>query len=361
MIRENWNDLISNLPEATFLQTNEWSEIKRPNGWNSVKKVWKEENGTVFAAANILFRQFSKFPLHIAYVPRGPLLDWADQERNRMVLSDLISLASKKNAIYIKIDPDLVIGRGLPGSEKDIPDDKGLSIQELLSKTGWHFSQDQIQFRNTVEIDLSDSEEKILARMNQKTRYNIRLAERKGIVVSMASPSEWDAIYRLYAETADRDGFIIRPWEYYQRVWRILSTANMASCLKAEFNGKLIAAIWVVGFGTKSHYLYGMSHSQFREMMPNHLLQWRGMQLAKSQGRIIYDMWGAPNNFTKSDSLAGVFRFKQGFGGEIVRTLGAWDFPINKNLYNMYTQILPHILGIMRQDSRKNTSRFLDS
>ena len=354
-----WNAAIRLLPGATFLQTDQWARIKAPLGWSPDWLTWPEDGVSIESAAMLLTRQAGRVPLSIAYAPRGPLVDWTDPSKYKKVLSDLITAARRKGAIFLKIDPDLTVGRGIPGTPSKIPDETGVSVQQYLRQSGWRFSPDQIQFRNTVEIDLSPSEEDLLMRMHQKTRYNIRLAEKKGVTVSEASNQEWDVIYRLYAETAARDNFVIRPMDYYRQVWSILTEGRMATCLKAEVDGTLVGAIWVITFGKKSHYLYGMSSSLHRDYMPNHLLQWRGMLLAKSLGCSVYDMWGAPDDFTDQDRLSGVFRFKQGFGGEVVRTIGAWDYPIQPVVYSAYTKILPRILDLMRRRSREKTKALL--
>jgi peptidoglycan pentaglycine glycine transferase (the first glycine) len=356
-----WDEQIKNLPGATFLQTEEWARIKAPVGWSPDYLTWPAGHETPDSAAMVLTRTAGRIPVAICYVPRGPLVDWTNPEIYKNVLETLIQEARSKKALLLKIDPDLVIGWGIPETPSDQPDAIGLSIRDYLSSTGWQFSQDQIQFRNTVEIDLTAPEDALLARMHQKTRYNIRLAEKKGVIVSEAPEGDWEAIYRLYAETAARDGFIIRPWEYYRHVWSTLTLSGMATCLKACVDGTLISAIWVISFGRKAHYLYGMSGALHREYMPNHLLQWRGMQLAKSLGRSIYDMWGAPDDFSDSDRLTGVFRFKQGFGGDVVRTLGAWDYPINPIGYRVYTSVLPRVLDIMRNRSRRKNRQLLEN
>jgi peptidoglycan pentaglycine glycine transferase (the first glycine) len=356
-----WNQTIEGLPGASFLQTEEWARIKEPVGWRSEQIIWPVSAGRIRAAAMMLYRSPSRLPVSIAYVPRGPLLDWTDAGVYSSFLSELIAKARQHRAIFIKIDPALTTGTGIPGTQDDRPDTIGIGVQQYLKANGWRFSSDQIQFRNTIEIDLTASEEEILMRMHPKTRYNIRLAERRGVDVIEARREDWPSIYHLYMETADRDGFIIRPWEYYQRVWQILSEGRMATCLKAEIDGELIGAIWVIGFGKKSHYLYGMSGLKHREDMPNHLLQWRAIQMARSQGREIYDMWGAPDEFTGDDRLSGVYRFKRGFGGEVVRTLGAWDYPIRPTTYRLYTSLLPRVLDVMRRRNRSNTRRYLES
>jgi peptidoglycan pentaglycine glycine transferase (the first glycine) len=360
MTSMDWDHRIENLPGATFLQTEEWSKIKSPVGWSADWLSWPVGEEKLDAAALMLLRSAGRLPASIAYVPRGPLVDWSDPGKYVPVLLDLIHEAKQKKAIFLKIDPDLCVGRGIPGTPSEVLDPVGMEVQRHLENKGWKFSQDQIQFRNTVEIDLSPTEDDMLMRMHPKTRYNIRLAEKKGVEVFEAGIADWQTVYRLYAETAARDGFIIRPWEYYQQVWSILTESRMATCLKAEIDGTLVGAIWVVSFGRKAHYLYGMSSSQHRDYMPNHLLQWRGMQLAKSQGRCIYDMWGAPNEFVSTDSLSGVFRFKQGFGGEVIRTMGAWDYPINPVSYRLYSSVLPKIMNILRERNRKKNRQLLN-
>ena len=161
--------------------------FKRPNGWSSEQRTWVDQNNSIYAAALVLYRSPARLPVSVAYVPRGPLVDWNTPIQYQQVLSELIDQARKRNAIYLKIDPDLTIGKGIPDTETDQPDQTGLAVRTYLQSSGWIFSQDQIQFRNTVEIDLKPSEETILSNMHQKTRYNIRLAERKGVQVSEAT------------------------------------------------------------------------------------------------------------------------------------------------------------------------------
>lgn len=360
-MEQNWDDIIKDLPGASFLQTKEWASIKEPLGWTPDWVKWSTTGSTVSAAAMLLFRSLHRLPFRIAYVPRGPLVDWSDSTQYIPVLEELTRKARENQAIFLKIDPDLPVGEGIPGADSDRPCSAGLNVKRYMKENGWQFSTDQIQFRNTIEIDISLSDDELLKRMHPKTRYNIRLAEKKGVIVSPADVSEWPELFRLYSETADRDGFVIRPWEYYQRTWSTLTNSSMANCLKAEVDGSLVAAIWVVGFGKKAHYLYGMSSRKSREYMPNHLLQWRGIQLARSQGRQVYDMWGAPNEFDLNDSLSGVFRFKQGFGGKVIRTLGAWDFPIQPVVYRLYISILPAILNIMRSRGKTKTKQLLSA
>ena len=174
-------------------------------------------------------------------------------------------------------------------------------------------------------------------------------------------------LYRMYAETSIRDGFVIRNEQYYRTVWTIFMRAGQsevipsAEPLIAEVDGEPVAAIFIFYFAGRAYYLYGMSREVHREKMPNYLLQWEAMKRAKSGGCHTYDLWGAPDNFDESDSLWGVFRFKEGLGGQVVRTLGEWDYAPNSFSYNLYTKIMPRILNVMRSRGNRSTKLQIDA
>ena len=188
--------------------------------------------------------------------------------------------------------------------------------------------------------------------MKPKTRYNIRLAERKGVTVRPAGLEDLETLYRMYAETSVRDGFVIRERGYYLAVWQEFMQAGLAEPLIADVEGEPVAAVVVFRFAGRAYYLHGMSRELHRERMPNHLLQWEAMRRARAAGCRVYDLWGAPETFDEADSMWGVFRFKEGLGGLVVRTLGAWDFPASPWLYRLYTRILPRLLDLMRRRGR---------
>jgi lipid II:glycine glycyltransferase (peptidoglycan interpeptide bridge formation enzyme) len=166
----------------------------------------------------------------------------------------------------------------------------------------------------------------------------------------------------MYAETSVRDGFVIRDEGYYQAVWSLFqsdagggTSQPLAEPLIAEVDGEPVAAVFVFHFAGRAYYVYGMSRETHRDKMPNHLLQWEAMRRAKSVGCTTYDLWGAPEQFDESDGMWGVFRFKEGLGGEVVRTLGAWDFAPSRMMYRIYTRLLPRLLGLMRARGRART------
>ena len=375
-----WNSIIFKLPNPHFLQTWEWAQVKAAYGWKPTYLVWSDrhfkayaldqldqlvllDRSTIQAAClvlkrTVLSRGFAS-RLCILYAPKGPLLDWTNGPLCNRVLDDLQAFAKKQGAIFLKIDPDVVLGTGVPNSEVSRKDNGGQAVMSELRRRGWRFSSDQIQFKNTVLIDLSASEDEILARMKQKTRYNIRLAGKKGVTVRVGALADLPMLYKMYAETSVRDGFVIRDEGYYRTVWELFmqSAEPSAEPLIAEVDGEVVAAIFVFYFAGRAYYVYGMSREAQREKMPNYLLQWEAMKRAKSRGCSVYDLWGAPDEIKESDSMWGVFRFKEGLGGQVVRTLGAWDYAPNPFWYKMYSEIIPRVLTVMRTRGKSRTKQ----
>ncbi|GAB4493420.1 MAG: hypothetical protein Fur0016_29500 [Anaerolineales bacterium] len=298
--------------------------------------------------------------LCLLYCPKGPNLDWSNLPLRKRALDDLERLARQQGAIFLKLDPDVVLGTGVPGTETEITEAGGEAVRAELLRRGWRFSEEQIQFKNTVLLDISLPEEEMLARMKQKTRYNARLAAKKGVTVRPGTESDWPMLYKMYAETSVRDGFVIRDEAYYQAVWSLFqskiqnpqSEIPLAEPLIAEVEGEPVAAVFLFAFARRAYYVYGMSREAHRDKMPNYLLQWEAMQWAKARGCSVYDLWGAPDVFDERDSMWGVFRFKEGLGGQVVRTLGAWDFVSNRLWYGMYTKVMPKVLEWMRSRGR---------
>ena len=176
---QTWNASIASLPYAHVLQTWEWAQVKQRNGWQPQPLRWEGGAG-VLLQRSIPAGGFAA-RLRVLYIPKGPLIDWADATLRRQVLTDLRQVARRQGAIFIKIDPDLPLGTGFPGTPEAAPFPPGEATLADLKALGWRLSGEQIQFRNTVVIDLAPSEDELLGRMKQKTRYNINLARRKGV------------------------------------------------------------------------------------------------------------------------------------------------------------------------------------
>jgi len=379
-----WDLLISRLPNPHFLQTHEWGQVKARYGWTPWYAVWLDDGSFLISestegwslkvenciAACLLLKRAIPIRgfaarLSVWYAPKGPLLDWSSEPLRKRVLDDLQSFVKKQGAIFLKVDPDVVLGKGIPGMDDVVEESGGVAVQDELARRGWVYSSDQIQFRNTVLIDLVPTEEEMLAHMKQKTRYNIRLAEKKGVSVRIGTEGDFPMLYKMYAETSLRDGFVIRDENYYQTVWKTFLESSMGHGqpsiipLIAEVNNEPVAGLFLFEFAGRAYYVYGMSRDLHREKMPTYLLQWEAIKHARAAGCMLYDLWGAPEKFDETDSLWGVYRFKEGLGGYVLRTLGAWDYAPSRFWYRMYSEIIPRFLDVMRFRGRSQTRQSL--
>lgn len=339
-----WNDAIRDLPYAHVLQTAEWGAFKqRTTGWNPDYVRLNGGRG----AALVLTRRVG--PFAVIYIPKGPMLDYADPQQLAAALDQLEMLARRRGAIWLKIDPDVVIGTDEPGSPNAAPEPVGATVIHTLATRGWHFSESQVQFRNTIVIDLTCSEDELLRRMSQSTRYKVRYGPKYGVTVRTGTLDDLPLLYRLYAHTGARDGFLTRPESYYTDEWGSLMRAGLAHPLIAEYDGAALAHVILFQFGRTCWYFYGASTDQHRNLMATYALQWEAIRWAKSVGCTRYDFWGAPNNFIESDPMWGVYRFKTGFGGTVTRTMGAWDYRPNSILYALYEQAMPRFIAALKR------------
>lgn len=311
----DWNQLLSQKSNIHLLQTGEWGELKSKFGWKPVRIA----DGNT--GVQILFR---KLPLGftIAYIPKATF--------DKSLLSEIDAVCKSHRAIFLKIEPDFWTGEQ-PAS------------WTLELKTSPH----NIQPPNTIVIDISGSEDDILAKMKQKTRYNIRLAGKKGVTVRA-----WDnieAFHEMMLVTGGRDGFGVHSLEYYQRAYALLHSKGIGEILVAEYEGKPLAALFVARSGSRAYYLYGASTNEERNRMPTYILQWEAMKWAKERECEEYDLWGVPDedeetleaNFQqRHDGLWGVYRFKRGFGGELKRAAQALDRVYNPLLYWAYLKFI---------------------
>lgn len=221
----------------------------------------------------------------------------------------------------------------------DVPWRRDFFDAATSSALGEQPSPVRIQPSDTVIIPLDRSEDEILASMKSKTRYNVRLATKKGVVVTAYQGEEIPPIlpkwYQLYRETANRDRIAIHPLDYYMTVVKTAldmerngEPAPKFSLYIATHEGDLLVGIVVASWTGTSTYLYGASSNKKRNLMPSYVTQWTAMRGAASAGDIRYDMFGIPPSDDPKHPMHGLYRFKTGFGGAIVHRAGAWDLPI---------------------------------
>ena len=311
----DWNKYLSQHPNTHLLQTGEWGEMKSAFGWKPVRVV----NGDF--GVQILFRQLP-LGFTICYIPKT--------NPNKSLLPEVDAVCKSHRAVFLKIEPDF-----LEGEKTDTWD--------LELETSPH----NIQPPRTIIVDIRGDEDEILAKMKQKTRYNIRLAGKKGVTVRA-----WDDIKSFHAMmlvTGGRDGFGVHSLEYYKRAYELLQPSGLGEILVAEYEGKPLAALFVAQSGKRAYYLYGASTNEERNRMPTYLLQWEAMKWAKERGCEEYDLWGVPDEEeekleasfqSRNDGLWGVYRFKRGFGGEVKRAAQALDRVYNPLLYWAYLKFM---------------------
>lgn len=312
-----WNRFLQTQPHAHILQTGEWGELKSAFGWEAVRLVVGD------MGAQILFR---KLPLGftIAYAPK-PVFSLQSPVISEQFFSEVDNACKNHRAIFLKLEPD------------------SWESSFIFHLSSFTLSPHNIQPPRTILISIKGDEEQILARMKQKTRYNIRLAEKKGITVRA-----WDdisAFHKMMLVTGGRDSFGVHSLEYYRRAYELFHLTGMAELLVAEFEGQPLAALMVFARGQRAWYVYGASNDLERNRMPTYLLQWAAMQWARSKGAEEYDLWGVPDEDeakleadfeSRGDGLWGVYRFKRGFGGEVKRARQALDRVYNPLLYKLY-------------------------
>jgi lipid II:glycine glycyltransferase (peptidoglycan interpeptide bridge formation enzyme) len=349
--QSEWQKTLAGLPNPHVLQSWEWGEIKGQTEWVA-ERLALRDGDKVKAAFQFLWRQpIPGLPLRIGYLPKGPVVDWSDLDLVEATLTQIEAHARQRHCIFVKIDPDVREDTTL-----------GRTILHTLGRRGWRFSDDQIQFKNTAFTNLSMGEDALLEALKSKWRYNVRLAERRGIQVRQGNRTDLAAFYQLYVETGQRDGFLVRPFAYYRTTWETFLQAqkernNPAGgvLLLAEHAEEPapVAGIFLFRYGQRAWYFYGASSERRRRDMPNYLLQWSALCWSLAQGCTVYDWWGAPTQLEdEKDQMQGVWQFKQGFEAEFQPHIGAWDFPVMPTLYQAYRELFPLVLEQLRRVKR---------
>jgi lipid II:glycine glycyltransferase (peptidoglycan interpeptide bridge formation enzyme) len=316
---DKWDRFVSERFRGHILQTSPWGTLKSQFGWSDVR-VGLTQGDDLVAGAQILFRRLPAGLGRLAYIPKGPVVDWDDESQLGDLMPAIDEAARSMGAIALTVEPDL-------------PDEP--AHRKLLSTLGFHASsRSPVQPQRTLITDITTREDDILLAMKSKTRYNIRLAGRRGVTVREGSEKDVSAFNALLAATADRADFGIHTPAYYEAAYRLFVPRHWARLLLAEVEKEPVAGLMIFALPPRSWYFYGASISAHREKMPTYLLQWEAIRWAKSIGCATYDLWGIPDEdwealedqFTeRSDGLWGVYRFKRGFGGDLVRSVGAWD------------------------------------
>jgi peptidoglycan pentaglycine glycine transferase (the first glycine) len=314
-----WDGWLQNSPGGGHvLQSYEWGEFKRRLGWRPIRLVL-ERDGEVVGLGQFLAYNTAPVPGVLMYCTKGPWLPWDDEEAVRAFFEGVHAAAKREGAHTVKIEPEV------PEQQKD--------VKALLGEIGFRKSRYDLNLKTTLVVDLSLPEEDLLAKMKSKTRYNVRLAARKGVeVVEPQFEEGWETFYEWMKATSERkEGYVLRrSRDYLHGVMRAMHHAGQGHLFFARHEETPLAGMYVFTFGDKYWYMYGASSDKKRNLKPNYILQWEVMRWARRRGLTHYDMVGVPKaeNLDESSSLWNVYKFKEGFGGEIADSLGCFDLPV---------------------------------
>lgn len=335
--REAWNTFAAQEPFFAIIQSWEWGEFKERLGWRVVRLAI-EEKGEILAGAQMLIKPIPYGLASIVYVPRGPLGDWQDKAMMSRLLTELVRVARQHRAIFLRIEP----------AHPNNP-----AAHQFLRCRGFQPNRYTNQPRATIILDLTQDLDDILKQMSKKTRQYIRRAAREGVTVRVGGCKDLSAFYDLMQITGQRGEFSPRIRDYYEYEWQTFDSNGQAVLLLAYYQDQLLAGRMAFCFGNRAAEFHAGSSDEHTGLRPNYLLAWEAIKWAKAQGCRTYDLWGIPDEVgqdvyegkdlpqeERSDGLWGVYRFKRGFGKNVIYYVGAYDYIFSRPLYWLVTNRL---------------------
>ena len=303
------------------LQSWEWGEFRKKTGVD-VERIGFFEKGKIKKGFQVTFHNIPKINRTAGYYPKGFMPD-ADQ------LDALKKLAKQHKALFVKMEPNISQKVGVPSAHKQ--------ISEFLEKHDCVPGR-PLFTKFTFILDISKSEEEIFAKLTSKTRYNVNLAAKKGVVIYENSTSEGMEQYiKILKETTSRQGFYAHGPEYFRTMWQELSKTGMIKIFQAVYQDKILASWIIFIFNGVIYYPYGASSREHRDVMASNLMMWEMIRYGKSQGCHKFDMWGSlGENPDKNDPWYGFHRFKKGYGGELNEFIGTFDLVTDFALYQPF-------------------------
>lgn len=336
--REEWNQFVAAAPHGDFLQAWEWGELKARTGWRPLRFALREGERIVAGAQVLARRMPGGRPLY--YASRGPLVLADDREtRLAALLAEIRNAARRERALALKVDPAVPSRDAAYAAVL-----QGLGFRRAPRDEG---AFGGLQPRYVMKVDLKGSDEELLASFHPKWRYNLRLAERKGVSISgNCARDDVPVFYEVLKETAARDGFGVRALSYFYDMWDLCVASGLARMFLGRLEGEVICGAISFALGPQAWYVYGASANAHRNVMPNHLLQWEMMRWARAQGCGVYDMRGVAREVVPGEDdsrLHGLNRFKRGFGAEYVEYVGEFDLVLSPLWYTLLNTVEPAV------------------
>ncbi len=289
----------------SLLQTQEWADLKVSQGWKS----------HIIDGVFILEKSL---PMGKSFL-YAPEVEWGTIEDLHNFLENVKKIAKNPRPIFFRLE---------------ILDENSEEINNILRSNNFIKAFEEIQPEWRHIVDISKSEEEILSSMKEKGRYNIRVAQRYGVKIEKSN--NIDGFYKIFRDTAKRDGFKIRPKKYFADLMQRLEPNGLADLLVANYNNILVAAEIVTYYDGVASYLYGASANEYRNVMAPYLLHWETIRRAKEKGCIYYDLVCVNPEGEEDHKYAGIGRFKRQFGGRTVQLTGSWDYIFQPTWYWLF-------------------------
>ena len=323
--KEKYIEFLKTHDRCNFQQSLEWGKVK--SSWINEVVLAYDNTGNIIGSISVLIRKIPIFGT-MMYSSRGPVCDIHNKEVLKQLTEGLKELSKKYNAFVLKIEPDI---KSDDKEFRKIVEDLEYKIKDDAK----NFAE-EIQPRYVFRLDIKGkTKEEVFENFHSKTRYNIRLAGKKGVVIKHGDKNDLKDFHKIMVETGKRDGFMIRPLEYFEKMYDELAPNSM-ELLMAYFEDKPIAGIIPIMYGNKTWYLYGASSNQYRNLMPNYLLQWEAIQEAIEKGHDMYDFRGVSGVLDETHPQYGLYRFKKGFGAEFTEFIGEIYIPFKPLTYKLY-------------------------
>lgn len=324
---KKYKEFVDNFDSASLMQSMNWADVKK--GWES-EYVYLEENGKIVMAMSLIIRKaIGKWS--IMYAPRGPVGDVYDIDKVKKLMEDIDVVAKKHNAFLLRFDPEKEYNENLEKLYKD----NGFYVRNRKCN-----KNDLIQPRYNMILNIAGkTEDEVFKGYSEKTRYNVRLAKRKGVTVRYSRDiKDLKTFYDLYITTGIRDKIASRPYDYFERMLNTFDEKHMRIYI-AEYENEALSAALAINYGKKTFYLYGASSNEKRNLMPNYLMQQEMIKWAIETGCNLYDFGGV----FILDKSNGLYKFKEGFCRQegVTEFIGEIDKVYNKFWYFAFTKLVP--------------------
>lgn len=322
---EEYKEFLESHERCNFQQSLEWGNVKE--NWKKEVILSEDENGKIRGSLCVWIRKIPLFG-NIMYSARGPVCDIYNEDIIKDIVEGAKILAKKYKAFALRVEPDI-----LKSDEE---------FRKIILKNGFKIKDDSKDFKDEIQprfvfrLDLrGKTEDEIFAAFHQKTRYNIRLATKKGVVVKEGSKEDLKDFHKIMVETGERDNFLIRSLSYFEKMYDEMAPKHM-KLLMAYYENEPIAGIIPIMYGNKTWYLYGASSNKHRNLMPNYLLQWTMIKEAIENKSEMYDFRGVSGVVDETHPQYGLYRFKKGFNAEFTEFIGEIFIPYKPLKYKLY-------------------------